>query len=82
MTHSWTQKWCDNSYRFVFDAHSSDTQVIELNRSSYFGYQLKYAALHGAHRYDEAIEAFKIMLSKLEDAPDTETQSTLQIACL
>jgi hypothetical protein len=74
------RKRCNNSYRFVFDAHLGDTQVIELNSSSYFGYQLKHAALHGAHRYDEAIEAFNIMLSKLENTPDTETTSTPHIA--
>ncbi|KAG1789003.1 uncharacterized protein HD556DRAFT_1447277 [Suillus plorans] len=34
--------------------------------------KLKHEVLHGAHQYDEAIEAFKIMLSKLEDATDTE----------
>jgi len=75
-THSSTRKRCSDSDRFIFDTNGGDTQVIELNPSSYFGYQLKHAALHGAHRYDEAIEAFKIMLSKLENAPDTETTST------
>ncbi|KAG1852354.1 heterokaryon incompatibility protein-domain-containing protein [Suillus tomentosus] len=54
------------------DALLDAEKVIELNPSSYFGYQLKHEVLHGAHRYDEAIEAFKIMFSKLEDAPDTE----------
>jgi hypothetical protein len=78
--HSSTRKRCDDSYCYIFDAHFGDTQVIELNPSSHFGYQLKHAALHGTHRYDEAIEVFKIMLSKLEDAPDTETTSTHQIA--
>jgi hypothetical protein len=36
-------------------------------------------ALHGARRYDEAIEAFKTMLSKLDDAPDPQIRSKLQI---
>jgi hypothetical protein len=80
--HFSTLKRCDDSYRFVFDAHFGDTQVIELNPSSYFGYQLKHAALHGAHRYDEAIDAFKIMLSKLDNAPDIETKSTPQMTPL
>ncbi|KAG1811113.1 uncharacterized protein BJ212DRAFT_1483786 [Suillus subaureus] len=53
-------------------------KVIELDPSSYFGHQLKHAALHGAHQYDEAIEAFEIMLSKLENASDTQTQSLRQ----
>jgi hypothetical protein len=36
---------------------------------------LKYAALHGAQRYDEAIQTFQTMLSKLEDAPDIQPRS-------
>ncbi|KAG1768815.1 hypothetical protein EDD22DRAFT_211246 [Suillus occidentalis] len=60
------------------DALLDAEKVIELNSSSYFGYQLKHAALHGAHRYDEAIEAFNIMLSKLENTPDTETTNLRQ----
>jgi hypothetical protein len=73
--HSLTRKRCDVSYRFVFDAHFSDTQVIELNPSSYLGYKLKVTVLHGMRRYDEAIEVFKIMFSKLDKAPDRQTQS-------
>ncbi|KAG1734460.1 uncharacterized protein EDB91DRAFT_589691 [Suillus paluster] len=48
-------------------------KVIELNPSSYLGYDLKHAALHGAKRYDEAIQAFQTMLSKLGNAHDTQT---------
>jgi hypothetical protein len=36
---------------------------------------LQHAALHRACRYDDAIETFKIMLSKLEKAPDTQAQN-------
>jgi hypothetical protein len=53
------QKRCDNSYNFIFNAYVGDMQVIELNPSSYLGYQLKHAVLHGACRHDEAIEVFK-----------------------
>ncbi|KAG1768783.1 hypothetical protein EDD22DRAFT_967192 [Suillus occidentalis] len=60
------------------DALLDAEKVIELDSSSYLGYQLKHAALHGAHRYDEAIEAFNIMLSKLENTPDTETTNLRQ----
>jgi hypothetical protein len=70
--HSSTRKRCDDSYCFAFDAHFGDTQVIELNLSSYLGYQLKHTVLHGVCRYDEAIEVFKSMLSKLDKAPDTQ----------
>ncbi|KAG1786332.1 uncharacterized protein HD556DRAFT_1485669 [Suillus plorans] len=60
------------------DALLDAEKVIELDPSSYFGYQLKHAVLHGAHRYDEAIEALSTMLSKLESAPDTETRNLRQ----
>jgi hypothetical protein len=73
--HSSTQKRCNVSYCFIFDAHFGEMQVIELNPSSYLGYQLKHMVLHRVRRYDEAIEVFKIMLSKLDKAPNTQTQS-------
>ncbi|KAG2361109.1 hypothetical protein BDR07DRAFT_88521 [Suillus spraguei] len=56
------------------DALLDAEKVVELNPSSYIGYQLKYAVLHGARRYDEAIEAFKTMLSKLKNAPGIQTR--------
>ncbi|KAG2338322.1 hypothetical protein BDR05DRAFT_705055 [Suillus weaverae] len=58
----------------LFDAQ----KVTELNSLSYLGYHLKYEALHGAQRYDEAIQAFQIMLSKLDNAHDTETRKLRQ----
>ncbi|KAG1789035.1 uncharacterized protein HD556DRAFT_828571 [Suillus plorans] len=58
-----------NSYA---EALSDVEQVIKLNPSSHIGYQLKHEALYGVHRYDEAVVTFNIMLSKLEDAPDTQ----------
>ncbi|KAG1789554.1 uncharacterized protein HD556DRAFT_778316 [Suillus plorans] len=53
-------------------------KVTELNPSSHVGYQLTHTALHGAKRYDEAIEAFTIMLSKLDDAPEVQIRSLRQ----
>ncbi|KAG0704041.1 hypothetical protein DFH29DRAFT_997923 [Suillus ampliporus] len=53
--------------------HDAD-KVIELNASSYVGYELKHTALHGAQRYDEAIAAFKIVPSKLDDTSDAQIQ--------
>lgn len=47
-------------------------KVIELNPLLHVGYRLKYAALHGAKRYDEAVEAFRLMLTKLDNAHDME----------
>ncbi|OAX32038.1 WD40 repeat-like protein, partial [Rhizopogon vinicolor AM-OR11-026] len=60
----------------LWDEALIDAQkVTELNSSSYLGYELKHVALHGGQRYDEAIEAFEIMVSKLDDAQDTPTQT-------
>jgi hypothetical protein len=64
---------------FILGIH---TQVIQLNPSSHVGYKLKHAALHGAQRYDEAIATFQAMLSKLDDAPDTETRSKANNSCV
>ncbi|KAG1739462.1 uncharacterized protein EDB91DRAFT_386645 [Suillus paluster] len=49
-------------------------KVVELDPSSYRGYELKHAALRGVQRYDDAIEAFKVMLFKLDDAPYAQVQ--------
>ncbi|KAG1746771.1 uncharacterized protein EDB91DRAFT_1245943 [Suillus paluster] len=54
------------------DALLDAQKVIEVNPLSHVGYQLKHAALRSARCYDEAIEAFNIMLSKLDDAPDVQ----------
>jgi hypothetical protein len=40
---------------------------------------LKHAALHGAQRYDEAIEAFQIMLSRLDKTPVAQTQGNTHL---
>jgi hypothetical protein len=74
------RKRCGGIFCFTIGrAHFKYTQVIELNPSGYLGYQLKHEALHGAHCYDEAIEAFQIMLLKLDEAPDPQIQSKLRI---
>ncbi|OAX37757.1 HET-domain-containing protein [Rhizopogon vinicolor AM-OR11-026] len=58
--------------QMLWDDALVDAQIVtELNPSSYLGYELKHAALHGAQRYDEAIEDFDTMLSKLK-VSDTE----------
>ncbi|KAG1786303.1 uncharacterized protein HD556DRAFT_1539637 [Suillus plorans] len=49
---------------------SSTRERHRTQPSSHVGYQLSHSALRGAQRYDEAIEAFTIMLSKLDDAPE------------
>ncbi|KAG0708659.1 hypothetical protein DFH29DRAFT_427026 [Suillus ampliporus] len=56
---------------FLWDDALLDAEkVIELDHYSHVAYELKHAALHGAQRYDEAIEAFEMMLSKLDSAPN------------
>ena len=52
-------------------------QVIELDSSSHRGYEMKYAALHGARHHVEAVEAFHIMLSKLKESPDGHVRGKL-----
>ncbi|KAI9455056.1 hypothetical protein HD554DRAFT_2036671 [Boletus coccyginus] len=51
---------------------------IELDPSSYMGYERKHAALHGMGRYGEAFEAFRVMLSTLEQSPDPHTHDGFQ----
>ncbi|KAG2360508.1 hypothetical protein BDR07DRAFT_1412301 [Suillus spraguei] len=60
------------------DALLDARKVIELDPSSHVGYQLIHAALRGAQRYDEAIHAFTIMLSKLDDAPEAQIRDLRQ----
>ncbi|KAG2738930.1 hypothetical protein P692DRAFT_201873591 [Suillus brevipes Sb2] len=51
------------------DALQDARTVIKLTPSSHIGYQSEHAALHGAQRYDEAIDAFQTTLFKFENAP-------------
>ncbi|KAG2087183.1 WD40-repeat-containing domain protein [Suillus discolor] len=60
------------------EALSDAQKVIELNPSSYLGYKLKHAALYEVRRYDDAIESFKIMLSKLDNALDSQIRQLRQ----
>ncbi|KAG2346471.1 hypothetical protein BDR05DRAFT_959376, partial [Suillus weaverae] len=67
------------SEKMLWDDALLDAQtVIKLTPSSYVGYKLEHVALHGAQRYDEAIDAFQTMLSKFENAPDTQTRKLRQ----
>ncbi|KAG2365171.1 hypothetical protein BDR07DRAFT_1481719 [Suillus spraguei] len=60
------------------DALLDAQKVIELNPSSHVGYQFTHAALRGVQRYDEAIDTFTIMLSKLDDAPEAQIRELRQ----
>ena len=52
--------------------HDLYMQVIDLDGSSYRGYEKKYVALHGGEDYDEAKKALIHMLSIMENSPDEE----------
>ncbi|OAX42739.1 hypothetical protein K503DRAFT_709950 [Rhizopogon vinicolor AM-OR11-026] len=60
------------------DALADAEQVVKIDPLSYIGYELRYAALLGAQRYDEAIEAFKHVLLKLDDTADVRKHDLRQ----
>ncbi|KAG1790421.1 uncharacterized protein HD556DRAFT_1446150 [Suillus plorans] len=67
------------SEKMLWEGALLDAQkVTKLNPSSHVGHQLAHTALCGAQRYDEAIEAFTIMLSKLDDAPEAQIRNLRQ----
>ena len=45
-------------------------QVITLDPSSPWGYEMKHAALHKAGDFDNAVDALETMLSKIAQSPD------------
>ncbi|KAI9567960.1 hypothetical protein HD554DRAFT_853796 [Boletus coccyginus] len=49
-------------------------QVTMLDPSSPWGYKIKHAALHKAGHYDDAVDAFEAMLSKIAQSPDPDVQ--------
>ncbi|KAG0708301.1 WD40-repeat-containing domain protein [Suillus ampliporus] len=52
--------------------------VIKHNLSSYGGNKVEHAALHSVQHYDEATEAFNIVPSTLDDAPDPQIRQLRQ----
>ncbi|KAG1819745.1 uncharacterized protein BJ212DRAFT_1298171 [Suillus subaureus] len=66
------------SQKLYLEALSDAEKVIELNTLSPLGYELKHGALHGAQRYDDAFVAFKILLSKLDNAPGAQVQESTE----
>jgi hypothetical protein len=52
-----------------------NNQVISLDDSSPWGFERKHAALHKAGDYDNAIDAFEVMLSKMSQSPDANIRS-------
>ena len=49
-----------------------DYQVIALSPWSPWGYERKHAALHGAGRYDDAINTFEVMLLRISQSPNPD----------
>ncbi|KIK49125.1 hypothetical protein CY34DRAFT_797510 [Suillus luteus UH-Slu-Lm8-n1] len=60
------------------DALLDAQKVIQLNPSSHVGYQLTHTALHGMQHYGKAIDAFTIMLSRLDDALEAQMRDLRQ----
>ncbi|KAI9457924.1 hypothetical protein HD554DRAFT_2331179 [Boletus coccyginus] len=50
------------------------TEDIELDSSSHTGYERRHAALHGLGLHREAFEAFRVILSRMEQSPDPHTR--------
>ncbi|KAI9462106.1 hypothetical protein HD554DRAFT_2176084 [Boletus coccyginus] len=61
------------------DALSDADEVIELDPSFHQGYERKYVALHGVKCHAEAVEAFDMMLLKLEASPDDHAREHFTI---
>ncbi|KAI6004535.1 hypothetical protein F5J12DRAFT_927943 [Pisolithus orientalis] len=55
------------------DALQDANEAVKVDPSSPWGFEAKHVALHGAKQYDEAIEAFKSMLLRIEQSCDPET---------
>ncbi|KAI6040390.1 hypothetical protein EDC04DRAFT_2996523 [Pisolithus marmoratus] len=54
------------------DALQDANEAVKADHSCPWGYEAKHMALHGARRYDEAIDAFKSMLQVIERSRDPE----------
>ena len=52
-------------------------QAIALDPSSPGGYEMKHAALHKAGDFDNAVDAFETMLSKIVESPDPDIRREL-----
>ncbi|KAI6156844.1 hypothetical protein BKA82DRAFT_4345875 [Pisolithus tinctorius] len=52
------------------EALQDANEAVKEDPSSPWGYEARHVALHGAKQYDEAIEAFKSMLQRMEQSHD------------
>jgi len=69
-------------YGVCFPSHQTNLvdpyyQNIELDPSSHTGYERKHAALCAIGRHSEAFEAFRVMLSRLEQSPNPHIRGEL-----
>ncbi|KAF8436010.1 hypothetical protein L210DRAFT_3549851 [Boletus edulis BED1] len=56
------------------EALDDANEVIALDPLSPWGYQMKHAALHKGGDYDNAVDAFETMLTKMVESPDPDVQ--------
>ncbi|KAI5986441.1 hypothetical protein F5J12DRAFT_577710 [Pisolithus orientalis] len=57
--------------RFLYESFlTAAVQAVKADPSNPWGHEVKHLALHGAKRYDEAIDAFKSMLQAIEQSHD------------
>ncbi|KAF8135599.1 hypothetical protein EV363DRAFT_1321005 [Boletus edulis] len=56
------------------EALDDANQVVTLDLSSPWGYKMKHVVLHEIGDYDNAIEAFETMLSKMKNSSDPDVQ--------
>jgi WD40 repeat protein len=66
------------SQKLYAETLSDADKVIELNPSSHLGCELKHEGLHGVQCYGDAFEACTIVLSNLNDAPDSQIRQLHQ----
>ncbi|KAI6095807.1 hypothetical protein F5141DRAFT_1221421 [Pisolithus sp. B1] len=60
------------------DALQDANEAVKADSSIPWAYEAKHAALHGAKRYDEAIDTFKSMLHAIEQSHDPEIRQLYQ----
>ncbi|KAG1787137.1 uncharacterized protein HD556DRAFT_1312969 [Suillus plorans] len=65
-------------FKFWAGAVRSDGRISEVSSGRRSSTHAAFLALHGAQCYDEAIQAFQIMMTKLDDATDVPTQKLRQ----
>ncbi|KAF8435972.1 hypothetical protein L210DRAFT_3549697, partial [Boletus edulis BED1] len=56
------------------EALDDANEVVALDPLSPWGYEMKHAALHKGGDYDNAVDAFETMLTKMTESPDPDVQ--------